>query len=103
LFKPPNIPADDEEFPVHVLVQQARYVGPFPPTYEEVLDKEQNQILAAVNVHIDEQDLRKPFLLVEEKEVTQEDKSFIWRTMQLDPRDRPTADELLADRWFDLP
>ena len=60
-------------------------------------------LLAAVHVHVEEQNLRKPFSLVEDKEVTQEDKDFICRTMQLDPRDRPTADELLADRWFDLP
>ena len=88
---------------MHVLLQQARYFGPFPPTYKEVLDEEQNQILAAVHVHVEEQNLRKPFSLVEDKEVTQEDKDFICRTMQLDPRDRPTADELLADRWFELP
>jgi casein kinase II subunit alpha len=103
LFKPPNISADDEEFPVHVLVQQARYFGPFPLSYEEVLDEEQNQILAAVHIHIEEQDLRKPFSLVEDKEVTQEDKDFICKTMRVDPRDRPTADALLADRWFGLP
>ena len=87
---------------MHVLLQQARYFGPFPPTYKEVLDEEQNQILAAVHVHVEEQNLRKPFSLVEDKEVTQEDKDFICRTMQLDPRDRPTADELLADGWFGL-
>jgi casein kinase II subunit alpha len=103
LFKPPNISSDDEEFPVHVLVQQARYFGPFPLTYEEVLDEELNRVLAAVHVHIDEQDLRKPFILLKDEEVTQEDKDFICKTMQLDPRDRPTADELLADRWFGLP
>jgi casein kinase II subunit alpha len=72
-------------------------------SYEEVLDEERNQILAAVHVHVEEQNLRKPFSLVEDKEVTQEDKDFICRTMQLDPSDRLIADELLADRWFDLP
>jgi casein kinase II subunit alpha len=103
LFKPPNIPADDDEFPVHVPVQQARYFGPFPLTYEEVLDEKLNRALAAVHVHIDERDLRKPFFLEEDEEVTQEDKDFICKTMRLDPRDRPSADELLADRWFGLP
>jgi casein kinase II subunit alpha len=88
---------------VHVLVQQARCFGPFPLSYEEVLDEEQNHLLAAVHVHVDEQNSRKPFYLVQDKEVTQEDKDFICKTMQLDPRDRPTADELLADRWFSLP
>jgi hypothetical protein len=84
-------------------LDDSQYDRPFPLTYEEVLDEELNRVLAAVHVHIDERDLRKPFLLVEDEEVTQEDKDFICRTMQLDPRDRPSADELLADRWFGLP
>lgn len=103
MFKPPNIPADDEEFPVHVLIQQTRYFGPFPLSYEQVLDEEQNHLLAAVHVHIEEQNSRKPFPLLQDEEVTQHDKDFICKIMQLDPRDRPTASELLADRWFGLP
>jgi len=71
-------------------------------SYEEVLDEEQNYLLAAVHVYIDEQNSRKPFFLVEDKEVTQEDKDFVCKTMQLDPRDRTTADALLTDRWFHI-
>ncbi|SMQ48368.1 unnamed protein product [Zymoseptoria tritici ST99CH_3D7] len=103
IFKPRDISADDEEFLVHVLIQQARYFGPFPLSYEMWLDKEQQQVLAAVHIHIEEQDMRKPFLQAEDEEMALEDRDFLCGIMQLDPRDRPTAEELLKSNWFDLP
>jgi hypothetical protein len=36
-----------------------------------------------------------------EKEVCKEDKEFIYKIMKMDWRDRPTAKELLKDKWFD--
>lgn len=101
IFKPPNISADDEEFPVNVLIQQARYFGPFPLTYATYLDKEEEQVLAAIHILIEEQDSRKPFPLVEDKELTLGDKEFLCRVMELDPMERPTAKELLTHSWFD--
>jgi len=41
-----------------------------------------------------------PFALVTEREVPREDKEFICRIMKIDPRDRPTAKELLQNAWF---
>ncbi|EGP89626.1 uncharacterized protein MYCGRDRAFT_37854 [Zymoseptoria tritici IPO323] len=103
IFKPRDMSADDEEFLVHVLVQQARYFGPFPLSYEMWLDKEQQQVLAAVHIHIEEQDMRKRFAQMEDEEMTLEDRNFLCGIMKLDPRDRPTAEELLKSNWFDLP
>lgn len=101
IFKPPNISADDEEFPVNVLIQQARYFGPFPLTYATYLDKEEEKVLAAIHILIEEQDSRKPFSLVEDKELTSGDKEFLCTVMELDPMERPTAKELLTHSWFD--
>jgi len=42
-----------------------------------------------------------PFSLVTEREVSGQDKEFICKIMKIDPRDRPTADELLQDAWFE--
>ncbi|RMZ85263.1 hypothetical protein DV738_g379, partial [Chaetothyriales sp. CBS 135597] len=103
IFKPDKVSADHEEYAVHVLIQQARFFGPFPLSYEDVIDTEQNQILAGVLYYIEEHNLRKPFSLVQDEEVTSEDKEFICKIMQMDPRDRPTAKQLLADEWFNLP
>lgn len=42
----------------------------------------------------------RPFHLTTSKEISEEDKAFIMRIMKLDPRDRPTAAELLEDSCF---
>lgn len=42
----------------------------------------------------------KPFGRITEREISKEDKAFILKIMKLDPRDRPTAKELLQDEWF---
>lgn len=34
------------------------------------------------------------------KEICNEDKEFVLKVMKLDPRDRPSAEELLEDSWF---
>lgn len=101
IFKPVDVPADDAEFPVHVLIQQARYFGPFPLSYKTFLDEDQERILAAIHIYIEEHGLRKPFSQVEDEEITSEDKAFLCNIMQMDPRDRPTAKALLKQEWFD--
>ena len=102
IFKPADISAGDAEFPVHVLVQQARYFGPFPLCYKTYLDEEQERILAAIHIYIEERGIRKPFSQVGDKEITTEDKVLLCDIMQLDPRDRPTAKALLEHDWFDV-
>ena len=100
IFKPADVSADDPEFPVHVLIQQARYCGPFPLSYKTSLDEEHERILAAIHIYIEEHGIRKPFSQVEDKEITSEDKTFLCHIMQMDPRDRPTAKGLLQHDWF---
>jgi casein kinase II subunit alpha len=72
-------------------------------SYKTFLDEEQERILAAIHIYIEEQDTRKPFSQVEDKEVTLEDKEFLCDVMQLNPMERPTAKGLLQHRWFDIP
>ncbi|KKK18560.1 hypothetical protein ARAM_006260 [Aspergillus rambellii] len=42
----------------------------------------------------------KPFSLASQREISKQDKDFLLKIMKLDPRDRPTAKELLEDEWF---
>ncbi|KAL9102619.1 MAG: hypothetical protein Q9163_002263 [Psora crenata] len=44
--------------------------------------------------------LQLPFSVSEDEELLKEDRDFIMRMMKLDPRDRPTAKDLLQDGWF---
>lgn len=43
---------------------------------------------------------RKLFSRVSEQEISKGDREFVLKIMKLDPRDRPSAAELLQDRWF---
>jgi serine/threonine protein kinase len=45
---------------------------------------------------------KKPFGQISEKEISKQDKEFFLKIMRLDPRDRPSAAELLQNEWFDL-
>lgn len=72
-------------------------------SYKTLLDEDQEKILAAIHIYIEEQGMRKPFSQVEDKEITSEDKEFLCDIMQVDPRDRPTAEALRGHKWFDMP
>ncbi|KAL5000437.1 hypothetical protein BDV10DRAFT_161975 [Aspergillus recurvatus] len=43
---------------------------------------------------------RKLFSWIPEQDISQEDKGFVLKVIKLDPRDRPSAAELLQDKWF---
>lgn len=42
----------------------------------------------------------RPFSRAGEREISREDRTFVLNIMKMDPRDRPTAQELLDDVWF---
>ena len=46
------------------------------------------------------QSARKSFQHIKDKEFESEDRIFLLKVMKLDPRDRPTAEQLLQDDWF---
>ena len=69
-------------------------------SYQEIADDERLDILAAVMDYIRKNEKWKHFPTAEDPELTKEDREFICRIMKLDPRDRPTAKELLQDEWL---
>ncbi|KAI1760193.1 STE/STE20 protein kinase [Hypoxylon sp. FL1150] len=96
LFRPKDTPYGDENYRVEIVKSQFRYFGPFPAKYEEIANRETVLHLT----HLIPPSDMTPFGAVAEREVTKEDKEFILRIMQMDWRDRPTAKELLRDKWF---
>ncbi|KAL9100357.1 MAG: hypothetical protein Q9187_009376, partial [Circinaria calcarea] len=100
IFKPTEVPFESEEYPLQVLIKQVSIFGPVPISYGEISDDERLGILTAVINLINEHKLHKPFALSDDKELSAEDRNFICKIMRLDPRDRPTAKELLQDEWF---
>jgi serine/threonine protein kinase len=100
IFKPEKPKPQDEEYPLHVLIKQVSFFGPWPLKYQEIVDEETLQNCTIVQEYINENSLRKPFMMLQDPEIDVEDKRFVLRLMMLDPRDRPTAAELLQDNWL---
>jgi serine/threonine protein kinase len=86
---------DDYEFTV--LKRMHRFFGPYPPSYRDFNDEMTTTIIDFIK---GEGPPVKPFTRVGPKEAPLADKEFILKIMKLDPRDRPNAEELLADVWF---
>ena len=71
--------------------------GPFPQSNDDFHDCETITIVNYIN---NLGPPEKPFHRVSTREVPTADNKFIRRIMKLDPRDRPTTEQLLADEWF---
>ncbi|KAE8146791.1 serine/threonine protein kinase [Aspergillus avenaceus] len=98
IFKP-NVPLEHDEYVLKILAKYHVYFGPYPPSYSDLADDETLAILSYIMDSVSPTDLR-PFTNASKKEISTDDKEFILRIMKLDPRDRPTAKELLDDEWF---
>ncbi|KAL8735722.1 MAG: hypothetical protein Q9181_002705, partial [Wetmoreana brouardii] len=94
---PANVPFDDEHYGFWVLVEQVRRFGSFNDSFEEIADAERLAICTGAIVYIQENQKWLPFSISEDGELARPDKDFIAKMMKLDPRDRPTARELLQD------
>jgi serine/threonine protein kinase len=95
----PDVPVDHDDFDAKILVKHHQIFGPFPPSYQEIADEECLGIITMLMEQCSP-DTMSPFALTDPKEVSDADKTFLLRIMKLDPRGRPTAQELLQDEWF---
>lgn len=97
IFKP-GVSVDDPNYDVKVLQRMLIFFGPFPTTYQTLVDAESISCLVEVMNSVVDQ--RKPFHMAIDKQFEPADKDFIIKIMKLDPRYRPTAKELLREPWF---
>ncbi|EAW13304.1 putative serine/threonine protein kinase [Aspergillus clavatus NRRL 1] len=98
IFKP-DVPADHDAYDVMILMKHHRCFGPFLESYEQIADRQRPAVLIWIMQNSPPETLR-PFHLTSTQEICQEDKEFVLRAMKLDPRDRPSARQLLEDEWF---
>ena len=89
-----------EPYALQVLTKQVNFFGPVPLKYQEIAHEEALDILAMVINHVKETQIPKPFIMAEDPELSAEDRDFLCKIMRFDPRDTPTAVELLEDHWF---
>ncbi len=85
MFKSEQVSAEDEEYPIDVLIQQATFFGQFPLSYEDIIDAKQNQTLAAILYYIQGTQLTQAVLRASERG-SDGHKEFICKVMKMDPR-----------------
>ena len=100
ILKPKDVEPDDVNYGFWVLVEQVRRFGPVRLSYKEIANEERLGILIAAINYVNENKLQLPFSVSEDEELLKEDRDFIMRMMKLDPRDRPTAKDILQDEWL---
>lgn len=85
---------------IAVLEVMCQKFGPFPPGLKAYIgDETWVRVLDMLNAEVSGQ-VVAPFSLWTPKEIEPDDKAFVMRVMKLDPWERKTARELLADPWF---
>lgn len=92
-----NIKPGSDDYEFTVLSRMYKFFGPFPQSYEDFKCEDTLTIIRYLHTTGMPE---KPFHRVSPREVPPADKEFLLKIMKLDPRDRPTAEELLADPWF---
>ncbi|PWY70287.1 STE/STE20 protein kinase [Aspergillus sclerotioniger CBS 115572] len=100
IFKP-DVPRGHEEYELKILTKYYVFFGPYPPSYVDLADDETLAILSYVMDNVPAEK-RKPFSRAGRQEISVEDREFVCKIMRMDPRDRPTARELLGDKWFQM-
>lgn len=97
LFNPAieGLTPDDDDYFFTVLKRMYKFFGPFPPNFCDNADT-----MTIINSFNNSGPPEKPFHLVTTREIPAADKTFILKVMKLDPRERPTVEELLEDEWF---
>ena len=66
----------------------------------EIVAPESYAALAGVIRYVKSNMSPIPFSMSADEELGEEVRDFIVKMMKFDPRDRPTAKELLQDEWF---
>ncbi|KAK0128745.1 hypothetical protein ONS95_000700 [Cadophora gregata] len=90
IFKPDPKDAgpDDESYPNHVLVKQIAYFGPIPLSYFEFIPDgdERWEFIGDATQYIINHQKWKPSAMAEDKELDEEDRTFICKIVKLGPR-----------------
>ncbi|KAL2038396.1 hypothetical protein N7G274_008735 [Stereocaulon virgatum] len=92
-----DIDPTDSAYPIEVLRRQDECFGPFPLSYTSLADDDRLDTLTVITESVEK---RTPFEMASSQEIAKEDREFISKLMQLDPRDRPSAKVLLQDAWI---
>ena len=100
MFSPPEVDEKDEIYHVMILMLQCAYFGPFPNKYVELSDNLTIEDLDGIEGLVAQRGGRRRYRNTLATNMSKETVSFLDKIMKLDPRDRPTPQELLEDQWL---
>ena len=96
IFKP-KVPRSHDEYGLKILIKHHTYFESFSSSYSNLADQETLEVLLIIMNSVSSENLR-PFSLASQQEISEKDREFVLRIVKLDPRDRPTARELLENK-----
>jgi serine/threonine protein kinase len=88
---------EDQDYEFTVLKRMYNSVGPFPPKIADIINPDAFEVIHFLNQQGPPQ---KPLRRWSAKELPPADNEFLRRILKLDPRDRPTVEDILQDEWF---
>ena len=100
MFSPLRVDEKDEIYQVMVLTLQCAYFGPFPDKYVELSDAITMEHLYGIEGLVTQRGGRRKYRNTLATYFSKETIGFLDRCMKLDPRDRPSAQDLLQDQWL---
>ncbi|KAI9723062.1 MAG: hypothetical protein M1835_003940, partial [Candelina submexicana] len=97
IFSPLEVDEKDEIYHVMILMLQCAYFGPFPDKYVELSDAITMEYLHSIEGLVTQRGGRRKYRKTLSTLFSKETMDFLNKFMKLDPRDRPSAQELLQD------
>ncbi|WQF78552.1 Putative serine/threonine-protein kinase, active [Colletotrichum destructivum] len=92
-----GIKPDDQDYELTVLKRMYHSVGPFPPSIADMIDADIFEVVHFLNRQGPPRRLLQRWAT---EQLPLADNQFIRRILKLDPRDRPTVEQILQDEWF---
>lgn len=100
MFSPLDMEEDDEFYLPMVVTLQCAYFGPFPHKYVELSDDFTTENLDSIERLVMHKGGRRIYRNTLAANISKEAIRFLDKLMKLDPRDRPSPQELLRDQWL---
>lgn len=104
MFSPLGVSEKDKIYYVMILTLQCAYFGPFPDKYVKLSNVITIEHLHGIKGLVAQRERRIKYRNTLASHFCKKTMNFLDRFMQLDPRDRPSAQDLLQDQWLsDVP
>ena len=100
MFSPPGMDETDKIYHTVILMLQCAYFGSFPDKFVELAHDITIEDLNGIVGLVDQKGGRRRYRNTLTTYLSEETVVFLDKVMKLDPRDRPSPQELLQEQWL---